>query len=205
MNLSRKKKYHHGDLKTALLQAAEVELLEHGIETFSLRRVTASVGVTPAAPSYHFGNTEGLLTELAALGFNKMLLEQKRAQQTAEKNPKAQLIASGIGYIDFAVENSNLFQLMFNWKNLDKENATLNAARKAAYTHLASNVADIRATGERNNKEVMTDAMGAWVTVHGIASLISAGKTNQLSELESISASDRNTLLGKLILRAVSQ
>ncbi|MAK61540.1 MAG: TetR family transcriptional regulator [Ponticaulis sp.] len=205
MNFRRKTSYHHGDLRAALLETAEAELTEYGLEAFSLRRVTTALGVTPAAPSYHFGNTDGLLTELAALGFERMLLAQKTRQQGAETEPKAQLVASGIGYIEFAVDNPNLFQLMFGWKKLDKDSTALNAARRAAYNHLVSNVEEIHSTTERTTKDVMTDAMAAWVTVHGIASLVTAGKTNQLSALESVSNKDRDTLIGELILRAISR
>jgi hypothetical protein len=61
--------YHHGDLRAALLSAAEEELAERGMEAFSLRSVAKRAGVSHAAPAHHFGDAQGLLTALAAEGF----------------------------------------------------------------------------------------------------------------------------------------
>ena len=60
--------YHHGDLRAALLRAAEAELNEAGIEAFSLRRVAKRAGVSHAAPAHHFRDVRGLLTALSAEG-----------------------------------------------------------------------------------------------------------------------------------------
>ena len=61
------RKYHHGDLRAALLAAAEAELAERGVEAFSLRQVAKRAGVSHAAPAHHFGDAQGLLTALAAV------------------------------------------------------------------------------------------------------------------------------------------
>ncbi|MEO0607010.1 MAG: TetR/AcrR family transcriptional regulator [Pseudomonadota bacterium] len=203
MQLPRKKAYHHGDLKTAILIAAEAELVAHGLESFSLRRVAKAIGVTPAAPSHHFGNTNGLLTELAALGFRRLLAEQKDRQDRVAHDALGQLVASGIGYIDFAVNNPNLFQLMFNWRNLNEDHETLVAHRQAAYDHLVSNVEATQPDAHQSARRALVDAMAAWVTVHGIASLLSSGKTNRLAELQKRSGTDRDSLFGELIVKAV--
>ena len=60
-----KDRYHHGDLKMALLRAAEAELAENGIESFSLRAVAKRAGVSHGAPAHHFKDAKGLLTALA--------------------------------------------------------------------------------------------------------------------------------------------
>ena len=62
------KPYHHGDLRSALLVAAEADLAENGIEAFSLRQVARRAGVSHAAPAQHFGDANGLLTALATEG-----------------------------------------------------------------------------------------------------------------------------------------
>ncbi|MEI5579289.1 helix-turn-helix domain-containing protein, partial [Streptomyces brasiliscabiei] len=65
--------YHHGDLRRALLVAAEHELEEKGIEGFSLRGVAKRAGVSHAAPLHHFKDTRALLTALAGVGFERFL------------------------------------------------------------------------------------------------------------------------------------
>ena len=68
-----KPRYHHGDLRAALLHAAEVELEHNGIEAFSLRKVAKRAGVSHAAPAHHFGDVSGLLTALAVVGNRRFI------------------------------------------------------------------------------------------------------------------------------------
>src|SRR5712672_4058903 len=63
--------YHHGDLHEALLQAAERVLERDGIAGLTLRAVAREAGVSHAAPTHHFGDLTGLLSELAAIGFRQ--------------------------------------------------------------------------------------------------------------------------------------
>ena len=64
--------YHHGHLRDALIRAADELLAERGLEGFTLRETARRAGVSPAAPSHHFGGTAGLLTEVAALGYQEL-------------------------------------------------------------------------------------------------------------------------------------
>ena len=49
-------KYHHGDLKSALLNAAKRLIVENGIDALSLRSIATEVGVSHMAPYAHFKN-----------------------------------------------------------------------------------------------------------------------------------------------------
>ena len=59
-------RYHHGDLRAALIEAGAAILAERGIEGFSLRECARRAAVSPAAPAHHFGDSRGLLTAIAA-------------------------------------------------------------------------------------------------------------------------------------------
>src|SRR4051812_35887744 len=61
--------YHHGALRDALLEAAERVLERDGLAGLTLRAVAREAGVSHAAPTHHFGDLTGLLSELAAIGF----------------------------------------------------------------------------------------------------------------------------------------
>src|SRR5437763_15252056 len=63
--------YHHGALRDALLQAAERVLERDGLGGLTLRAVAREAGVSHAAPTHHFGDLTGLLSELAAIGFRQ--------------------------------------------------------------------------------------------------------------------------------------
>ena len=61
--------YHHGALHDALLKAAERVLERDGLAGLTLRAVAREAGVSHAAPTHHFGDLTGLVSELAAIGF----------------------------------------------------------------------------------------------------------------------------------------
>src|SRR5213593_4370400 len=63
--------YHHGALREALLKAAERVLERDGLSGLTLRAVAREAGVSHAAPTHHFGDLTGLLSELAAVGFRQ--------------------------------------------------------------------------------------------------------------------------------------
>src|SRR6476619_1720008 len=63
--------YHHGALRDALLQAAEKLLERYGLPGLTLRAVAREAGVSHAAPTHHFGDLTGLLSELAAIGYRQ--------------------------------------------------------------------------------------------------------------------------------------
>src|SRR5512138_102190 len=63
--------YHHGALRNALLQAAEKLLERDGLPGLTLRAVAREAGVSHAAPTHHFGDLTGLVSELAAIGYQK--------------------------------------------------------------------------------------------------------------------------------------
>src|ERR1700730_12615175 len=63
--------YHHGALRDALLQAAERVLERDGLAGLTLRAVAREAGGSHAAPTHHFGDLRGLVSELAAIGFRQ--------------------------------------------------------------------------------------------------------------------------------------
>ena len=79
--MAKKKDYHHGDLRNALLAAAREELIEKGPEKFSLRGCAKRAGVSHAAPAHHFKDTEALLQAVAADGFAQLTAELQALQQ----------------------------------------------------------------------------------------------------------------------------
>lgn len=185
------RKYHHGDLRTALLDAAEAELAERGVESFSLRQVAKRAGVSHAAPAHHFGDAGGLLTALAAEGFRRFLAAQARREAQAAPDPRAQLTAAGLGYIDFALARPALFRLMFGSDRPDFGDAALSEASEAAYRHLD---AQVTATGG-----ALPDIAAVWSLAHGIADLMAAGR---LKSLQSLGPADRDAALAALLHRA---
>ena len=187
------KPYHHGDLRAVLLHAAEAELAERGIEAFSLRSVAKRAGVSHAAPAHHFGDTGGLLTALAAQGYQQFLAAQAAREAVAAANPQAQLVASGLGYVDFALERPALFRLLFGSSRPNYGNAELGRVAEAAYLHL---VHLVQAAGGRTT----ADEALVWATAHGLADLLAAGR---LKSVGSFSVAERDAMIRGVMERVV--
>jgi len=192
--------YHHGDLRAALLEAAEQELAERGLESFSLRGVAKRAGVSHAAPAHHFIDTNGLLTALATVGFERFVETQEAQQTRAKSDPVAQLVASGVGYVDFALQNSALFRLMFSSHRPSYENEQLRSAASRSFEKLVEEVNRVRDKKSDKDEDAMLDVTATWVTVHGIADLMIAGRSTYLSDL---SKTEREAAIAILVERAV--
>lgn len=106
-------KYHHGNLKGALLKAG-LKLVERiGVERFTLREVARKAGVSHNAPYRHFPSKESLLAALAADSL-RQLHETLRLAVGHSAQPAARLHDAAIAYLRFAVKNPSRFNIMFH-------------------------------------------------------------------------------------------
>jgi AcrR family transcriptional regulator len=188
------KPYHHGDLRAALLQAAEAELAERGVEAFSLRAVAKRAGVSHAAPAHHFRDVNGLLTALAAEGFRQFRAMQAVREAEADKTPRAQMIAAGLGYVDFALARTALFRLMHASDRTDYATPDLGTVAKAAYDHLCNGVAAI------HPQPSVADVAAVWASAHGLADLMSSGR---LYSVASLPTQERERVVADIIARVL--
>ncbi len=193
VQMTMEKPYHHGDLRSALLAAAESELLEKGVEAFSLRSVAKRAGVSHAAPAHHFGDATGLLTALAAYGFQEFLATQHAFEARAPQTPRDQLIAAGLGYVGFARTRPALFKLMFGSQRTDYSDAALGSAAEAAIGHLTSQVKLVGSVAAQ-------DVAAVWATAHGLADLIIAGR---ISVIRDFSEDDLQAMLATILARSL--
>ena len=176
--------YHHGDLRAALLLAAEHELGEAGIEGFSLRSVAKRAGVSHAAPAHHFHDVKGLLTALAAEGFRRFSAAQRAAMAERAGDPASQLAASGVGYVRFAVTSPALFRLIFSSHRPDFEDRELAAETRQSYEMLVRHVKAIPGREDWEDKRLMRAISTTWSIAHGLADLLASGRLKTLAGLE---------------------
>jgi AcrR family transcriptional regulator len=172
----RRLRYHHGDLREALLSAAEQELADKGLEGFTLRGVAKRAGVSHAAPAHHFRDTRELLTALAAVAAERFYRSMKERQEKAEKLPQAQFVALGLGYVEFALANPALFDLMFGSRRPDFAAANLSKSSSDAFRLLVDDIAAMRGEDPLGTAEGRADIAAAWSQVHGLAELLIAGR-----------------------------
>lgn len=175
--MSGRERYHHGDLRNALLHAA-VDLLEaEGLDGLSLRSVAARAGVSHAGPAHHFPNMKSLLTAVAKVAFDRFGATMREHRDQAGKDPRSQLAAAGDAYVCFACACPQQFRLMFSASRLDWTDEPLQAAARAARAQLSDvcgPVAEMR--GETSPEARMALERLVWATVHGHAHLLLAGQ-----------------------------
>ncbi|WP_031339526.1 TetR/AcrR family transcriptional regulator, partial [Xanthomonas maliensis] len=162
--------YHHGDLPAVLRQAGWELLGESGLRGVSLRECARRAGVSHAAPAHHFGSLDGLLAELAADGYERML-KCIRATQREFDDP---LLACGLGYIRFAVEFPQQFRLMLGLDVRACGLPRLVQVSEAAMIHLRETVRArwIALHGSDPGVDLLEQrTLLAWSAVHGYASL----------------------------------
>jgi AcrR family transcriptional regulator len=164
--------YHHGDLRRALLEATEELLEAHGIEAFTLRSVARRAGVSHGAPAHHFGDVRGLLSAFTAESFTQLSAQMRQRRARATSDAFAQLVATGVGYVDYAMSHPARFQLMFRTERLDRGHPQLAAAGADAYGQLVECVDRLsREAGARAELDADKIAL-AWSIVHGFATLL---------------------------------
>src|SRR5947209_3443871 len=93
-------RYHHGALQEALLTAAEKVLERDGLQGLTLRAVAREAGVSHAAPTHHFGDLSGLLSELAAIGFRQF--NAAMAQACVDRLPAEKPMSRAKAYVGYA-------------------------------------------------------------------------------------------------------
>jgi AcrR family transcriptional regulator len=141
--------------------------------------------VSHAAPAHHFGDADGLLTALATRGFERFAARQEDFRRQARPEPREQLVASGLGYVAFALENPALFRLMFGSRRPDFQSEQLGLAARASFEDLVHHVAQV--SGNRaspmKNRSALQDVATAWGLAHGLADLLAAGRMPSLGSL----------------------
>jgi AcrR family transcriptional regulator len=169
-------RYHHGDLRAALIEAADEVLAEQGLEGFSVRAAARRAGVSIAASAHHFGSAAGLLSEVAALGFIELA---KHLDMSAVKAaPTKRLRMQGVGYVRFALTYPGRFHLMFRRDLLSDEHVGLREAADKALTQLEQTIRAKQTLADNQPLDSAARAMllAAWSIVHGFAHLLLDGK-----------------------------
>lgn len=161
-------RYHHGDLRRALIEAALAALALKGPGALGLRELARQVGVSPAAPYRHFSDRHALLEAVAAEGFGRFVETMREARDGVFENE--QLAAMAHAYVRFAMHQPQLFRLMFSAELDHQRNPALATASEAAYASLAVAAA-------REDPEAAAEvAVTCWAFVHGLAVLLLDGQ-----------------------------
>jgi AcrR family transcriptional regulator len=195
-------RYHHGDLRAALVDAAVAVIAERGVRDFSMAEASRRLGVTTAAPYRHFADRDELLAAVAARGLEVWAAMLSGAADAAD-TPADQLAAMAGSYVRFAAQQRPLFDTLFS-SGLDKSrHPELQRAWEpvdALLTAVVQRVCD----DDPAAAEALADAIEA--TAHGYAMLLTDGEYGQGDEavtatVDKAIASARALIAGRQALR----
>jgi AcrR family transcriptional regulator len=196
--------YHHGALREALLAASERVLERDGLQGLTLRAAAREAGVSHAAPTHHFGDLAGLLSELAALGFRRYNAELSDAG-SVPGTPVERGMSRAKRYVAYARAHPGMYSLMFRTEKLDMARPALHEAAEAAFAGLAGAIA--ARTQQPISKQSLTleqaaEIVRAWSLIHGFTTLLLDGRlTDILARLPA--GTDAETLLGAMLESAM--
>jgi AcrR family transcriptional regulator len=176
--------YHHGNLRTALLEQAERTVRERGVQELSLRELAREAGVSPGAPRRHFPDRQALLDAVAEAGFARLGAELRGAVGGAGEDFEARLQATAGAYVRFATRDAALLELMFAGKHRE-ESGTLHAAADRAFAVMLELIDQGQAEGALEPGQPERVGLVLFATIQGIAALVTGGMVapEQLDEL----------------------
>jgi AcrR family transcriptional regulator len=109
----RKRGYHHGNLRQALVDAALKLIEEKGPQGFTLTEAAKAAGVTPAAVYRHFEGREDLIAECALQGYEIFADVMDYAYREGGPSALSRFEATGRAYLAFAAKHPGHYQAMF--------------------------------------------------------------------------------------------
>jgi AcrR family transcriptional regulator len=149
-----------------------------GLAGLTLRAGAREAGVSHAAPTHHFGDLTGLVSELAAIGFRQFNATMEAARATSTVVVERG-IAAAKAYVAYAQAHPGMYGLMFRTERLDISRPSLCEAAHAAFAGLAA------AVGASRHEQISEQALSleqaaaiarAWSQVHGFTMLLLDGR-----------------------------
>lgn len=159
------------NLRKTILSAAKEVLVSEGYAAISLRTIADMIEYSPAALYLHFKDKDAILQALIEEGFDEL---GKRLRDVQEPGSVEGLVQKGLNYIQFAVDNPRLFEVMFLARSPQDQEylRSMAEAPPDAFTALVESVQAGQELGTITKAlPVPILAYAIWGQVHGIASI----------------------------------
>ncbi len=164
--------YHHGNLREALVEAAQALIAESGPAGFTVAEAARRAGVSPAAPYRHFRDAEGLLAEVALRGFDRLSVVLTQAWRDGKPEPIQAFETMARAYLAFARLEPAFFAAMFEARINPEAHPGLLAASERAFSVLRNAADAVTAFAPRAGRPpALMVALHVWAMAHGVASL----------------------------------
>jgi AcrR family transcriptional regulator len=170
------RKYDSDERRRMLIRATANMLEEGGLRAVTMRALSARIGISHAAPYRHFRNKTALLAAVAEDGFDRLAERLEKLDGAWGGEPLERFRTSACGYVRFAVDNPELYRLMFG-----KESAGDGPIHRLAppahriLTILHKMIRDCQNHGLFRLNNPANQATFAWAAIHGLSLLMING------------------------------
>lgn len=159
------------NLRKTILHVAREVVVNDGYEAISLRTIADKIEYSPAALYLHFKDKDAILQALIDEGFDELAT---RLRNVSNRGSLEGLVQQGLSYIQFAVDNPRLYEIMFLARSPeDQEHLRASAeAPPDCFVSLLEAVTDGQEQGTLTRSlppPVLAYSM--WAQVHGMASI----------------------------------
>jgi AcrR family transcriptional regulator len=177
VNMPKKKTYHHGDLKNALIKAGVEILAKDGVSGLSLRKVAGRAGVSHAAPYSHFADKQALIAAISTEGFRQLHERVSGVAEEYKTKPSMQLVEVAWTYVQFAMNDRDRFKVMFSGVlEKEKEYPEFVAESQRNFQLVKMIVEANQAAGVLRSGPSDLMALSAWGIIHGFIMLLLEGQ-----------------------------
>jgi AcrR family transcriptional regulator len=175
--MPKKKTYHHGDLKNALIKAGVDILAKDGVSGLSLRKVASKAGVSHAAPYSHFADKQALIAAISTEGFRQLYERVNSVAEEYKTKPSRQLVEVAWAYVQFAMDDRDRFKVMFSGiLEKEREYPEFVAESQRNFQLVKTVVETNQAAGVLRSGPSDLVALSAWGTIHGFVMLLLEGQ-----------------------------
>jgi AcrR family transcriptional regulator len=181
-------RYHHGDLRRALIEEAVRTIRAHGVEQLTLRTIGERLGVSRTALYRHFADKQALLAAVSTEGFRTLRLATRDAWDR-HGGGRPGFEAMAVAYVRFAVAHSAHYRVMFG-RHLESATRDSELEREAtgAFGVLVEALIAQQEAGILRRDDARLQARYVWATVHGVAMLAIDGQLSGDEEGEALNA-----------------
>jgi AcrR family transcriptional regulator len=179
-------RYHHGNLRRALLDEALRTIQTHGVSHLTMRTVGERLGVSRSALYRHFADKQALLTAVGSEGF-RMLRQAVADAWEQNGHGTVGFEAMARAYVQFAIAHPSHYRVMFGGfiESAAKDEEFIGEA-KAAFQVLVDALIDQQRNGVIRADDPVLAARFVWALVHGISLLVMDGQLREAGQREEL-------------------
>jgi len=175
----KKDRYHHGDLRAGLIEAARSLVEEKGPERLTMSDASRASGVSTAAPYRYFADKDELLDAVALEGMGRHREAMEAGAAGHPLGSDAAVTAIGLGYVNFALREPGIFKLVFSLTRTHAGNPQLLQEGRAAFGVLLRQLAH-RYRAPPEDPSILARGLKLWTFVHGLSFLLIDDKVSAM-------------------------